>query len=71
MTWEPKNLLPVKFVSLSEKLGAYKHPEMKLWEDSSDMWVWDSVEEDANPVCYYDEDEEEYVVAPGSEELLA
>ena len=47
-----------------------KHPEMELYEDS-DKWVWDSVEEDANPVCYYDEDEEEYVVAPGSEELLA
>lgn len=47
-----------------------KHPEMELYEDS-DRWVWDSVEEDANPVCYYDEDEEEYVVAPGSEELLA
>ena len=47
-----------------------KHPEMELYEDS-DRWVWNSVEEDANPVCYYDEDEEEYVEAPGSEGLLA
>jgi hypothetical protein len=47
-----------------------KHPEMELYEDR-DRWVWDSVEEDANPVCYYDEDEGEYIVAPGAEGLLA
>ena len=47
-----------------------KNPEMELWEDG-DRWVWDGTGEDANPVCYYDEEDQAYVVAPGSDELLA
>ena len=47
-----------------------KHPEMELWEDE-DRWCWNGPGEEANPVCYYDEDESEYVTAPGCEELIA
>ena len=44
-----------------------KNPNMELWEDS-DKWVWDGPGEDANPICYYDEDECKYVSAPGNED---
>lgn len=47
-----------------------KHPEMELWEDE-DKWVWDGQGEDANPICYYDEEDGAYVSAPGNEDLLA
>ena len=47
-----------------------KQPDMELWEDE-DRWCWDGTGDEANPVCYYDEDEGEYVMAPGCEELIA
>ena len=47
-----------------------KQPDMELWEDE-DRWCWDGTGDEANPVCYYDEDEGEYVMAPGCEDLIA
>ena len=46
-----------------------KQPDMDLWQDE-DRWCWDGPEEEANPVCYYDEDEGEYVMAPGCDGIL-